>query len=119
MNTTGPGYPTLTPDSWHLDGDAPIRGVRLTLGRQSIFIAGKHLSIIAGILYTHAAELRHEADPDGGHLRPSEWRLLARQRANRITTLEARLADLTQDPPAPAVDPHTSPAPAEDHQKEN
>lgn len=109
----------MRPDSWHLDGEAPIRGIRLTLGQQSIFIASKHLSMIAGMLYTHAADIRREADPDGGHLRPSEWRLLARQRANRITVLEAQLADLTRTRPAPTGDPRTSPAPAEDHQKEN
>lgn len=104
-----PRYPTIHLDTWEPNGPEPLRGVRIRAGNESIFITGKHVAGIAASLTALAAALRQEDDPNGGHRKPAEWRYLARTRANRITALEAQLADLSGNPEtSPADRPGTT-----------
>lgn len=103
---SAPRIPSVSLETWGPDGPDAIRGARLRCGRVSVFIAGHHLSHVAGQLATLAAELRKDRDPDGSHPRPAEWRLLARKRENRIRALEAQLSNVS-------TTPTTASAPAE------
>lgn len=99
---TGPRLPDSERDEW---GSERVPGVRLRVGRNSIFIAERHLASVIFALEQHAAELRRLGDPGGRHRTPSQWRNLARSRALVITALEHQLdaaTSATTTVPAPA-----------------
>lgn len=92
-----PRFPHAEAGVWGHNGEP---GVRLRIGRTSMFIARKHIPAVVNDLERIARELG-ELDGTGyGRRSLAQWRNLARTRGLVIRALEHELAAATQTIPA-------------------
>ena len=92
-----PRYPHAAAGVW---GHSDEPGVRLRIGRASLFIARKHIPSVCNDLQRIASELDGPDIASERRRTLAQWRSLARARGLVIKALEHELAEATKTPSA-------------------